>query len=603
MRVHGCGTEATMKFRLGTSRARSRVVLMLTTFFCAMWGPSARTASPVTTGPDGNAETNVTVVDPSRVFDLADLPKRSESAPPNVVLMYVDDLGWTDLSGGNPNFGNGSDFYETPSMDSLADQGLSLTSCYMQPNCAPSRAALLSGQYSVRDSNGIYSVTGLNRGNGIPMLVGPDQNVDVPASTFMLPEMLQAAGYVTAHFGKYHIGGTGGEKSTLPQNQGFDFNFGGTAAGSPPTYFANKNSGTWKFPGGIGPALDPYALPYSDTYITKNIFPYQKDYTFSKLSSFLSGTTKHLTDAMADAVEEFIDSHVSGPKADQPFFIHYSHYAVHVPSYGRADLVSKYRSKPGGVRHNDPVYAAMIEQLDQTLARLIDNLSDPNGDNDSSDDISADTILIFVSDNGGDRRTTGVPLRGRKGMFTEGGIRVPMIVRWPGVISPGTVSDTVVHALDFYPTFADISGASLPAGHVLDGESFANVLTDFAHADRTRSNLYFHFPGYLDSRASPSTIMLSQRSDGNRYKFYYTYEDNRYELYNLTQDMGEKNNLLDSKAEFNTNLPLAEVMRQEMVDWLDELIVHPEDHYPKYRSTGKLVDPPGEIAGFFEPGE
>ena len=100
-----------MKFRLGTSRARSRVVLMLTTVFCAMWGPSARTASPVTTGPDGNAETNVTVVDPSRVFDLADPPKRSESAPPNMVLMYVDDLGWTDLSGGNPNFGNGSDFY------------------------------------------------------------------------------------------------------------------------------------------------------------------------------------------------------------------------------------------------------------------------------------------------------------------------------------------------------------------------------------------------------------------------------------------------------------------------------------------------------------
>lgn len=554
---------------------------------------------------------NATVDNPSNDYatvkltgQLVDPPEPIEPPPPpppppNIVMMYVDDLGWTDMGSGNPNDGNGSDFYETPRLDSLADQGLSFTSAYMQPNCSPSRAALLSGQYPVRDSNGVYAVTDLNRGVGLPPLIGPDQNRDVPASTTTIAEMLQGGGYVTAHFGKYHVGGNEGGSSTLPQNQGFDFNFGGTAAGNPPSYFANMNTGFWRFGGGIGPALDPYAQPYTDSYITNNIFPYQSDFTFGELSAFLQGTNKHLTDAMADAVEEFLSDHVSGPTANQPFFIHYSHYAVHVPNDGRADLVSKYVAKPDGTRHDNHVYAAMIEQLDQTLARLYENLEDPNGDGDTSDDISANTVLLFVSDNGGDSRTSNTPLRGRKGAFTEGGIRVPMIVRWPARIPAGTISDTVVHAVDFYPTFSEITGAPLPQGHIVDGESFSTVLTNPVHAVRTRTNLFYHFPGYLDVRASPSTIMISERSDGDRYKLYYTYEDKAYELYNLTEDIGESVNLLDSLDSFTTNSPIAEAMRQEMVDWLDTSIVNPNDHYPTYRSSGELVDPPGELVGFF----
>jgi len=526
----------------------------------------------------------------------------AETAPPNIVIMYIDDLGWTDVGSGNPNFGNGSDYHETPSIDRLAEQGLSFTSCYMQPNCAPSRAALLSGQYPARDSNGIYAVTDLNRGKGVRPLVGPNQNVNVPASTFMMAEMLQSAGYVTAHFGKYHIGGAKGVRSTLPQNQGFDYNFGGTAAGSPPTYFANKKSDSWKFPGGIGPALDPYAQPYTDSYIGNNILPYQTDFTFSELSTLLLGTSKHLTDGLADSVEAFLKNHVSGLNADQPFFLHYSHYAVHVPCEARPDLLTKYQSKPGGVRHNDHVYAAMIEQLDQTVARLVDNLSDPNGDADRSDDITANTILMFVSDNGGSTRTTNAPLRGEKGMFTEGGIRVPMIVWWPGVIPPGTTTDTMVHALDFYPTLAEIAGTSPPPDHPLDGESFTHVLTDPVHAVRARSNLYFHFPGYLGDRAAPCTVNLSQRSDGNRYKLYYTYEDQRYALYNLTNDIGESNDLLDSSADFTSHSPLAETMRQEMLDWLDDLITNATNHYPTHHSTGKLVEPPGKLVELFKTG-
>lgn len=557
---------------------------------------------------------NATVDNPSNDYasvkltgQLVEPPEPIEPPPPplpspNIVMMYVDDLGWTDLSGGNPNEGNGSDFYETPSMDSLADQGLSFTSCYMQPNCSPSRAALLSGQYAPRAGNGVYAVNNLNRGNGSPPLVGPDQNRDVPASTVTFAEMMQGGGYVTAHFGKYHVGGNEGGSSTLPQNQGFDFNFGGTAAGNPPSYFANMNTGSWRFGGGIGAELDPYAQPYTDTYITNNIFPYQSNFTFSELSAFLSGTSKHLTDGMADAVETYIKNHVSGPNAAKPFFIHYSHYAVHVPDQGRGDLVSKYQSKPGGVRHNDHVYAAMIEQLDQTLARLYDNLEDPNGDGDTSDDISANTVLIFVSDNGGDARTTNIPLRGRKGAFTEGGIRVPMIVRWPGVIPAGTISDTVVHALDFYPTFADITGVALPPGHILDGESFSNVLTNPVSAVRTRTNLYFHFPGYLDFRAEPSTIVLSERSDGDRYKLYYTYEDKEYALYNITDDIGENNDLLDTLAGFTSHSEVAEAMRQEMVAWLDEVVDDLTNDYPTYRSTGEVVDPPDELVGFFGSG-
>jgi arylsulfatase A-like enzyme len=554
---------------------------------------------------------NATVDNPSNDYPSVKLtgelvappePIVSPPPPPNIVMMYVDDLGWTDTSGGSPNLGNGSDFYETPAMDSLADQGISFTSCYMNPNCSPSRAALLSGQYPPRAGNGVYVVNNLNRGNGFPPLVGPDQNKDVPASTVTIAEMLQSAGFVTAHFGKYHVGGNEGGSTTLPENQGFDYNFGGGSAGQPASYFANMNTAVWRFGVGVGIELDPYAQPYTDTYITDHILPYQTNFTFGTLSSFLSGTSKHLTDAMADAVEEFIDEHVSGSNAREPFFIHYSHYAVHVPNNARADLLSKYQSKPDGVRHDSDVYAAMIEQLDQTLARLFDNLADPNRDGDNSDDITGNTLLIFVSDNGGDSRTSNFPLRGRKGNFTEGGIRVPMMIQWPGRIPAGAISDTVIHAVDFYPTFSEITEAPLPGGQFVDGESFASVMTNLSQVVRTRSNLYYHFPGYLDGRASPSSIMLSERSDGDRYKLYYTYEDKQYALYNITEDISENNNLLDTLDEFTTNSPLAEVMREEMLGWLDDVIVNPTNHYPTYRSTGELVDPPDELVGLFSLG-
>ena len=243
----------------------------------------------------------------------------------------------------------------------------------------------------------------------------------------------------------------------------------------------------------------------------------------------------------------------------------------------------------------------MIEQMDQTLERLWDNLKDPNRDGDTSDDISENTILIFTSDNGGDARTSNVPLRGAKGMFREGGIRVPLIIRWAGTTPEGVISDSVVHAVDFYPTFADLAGAALPA-QGRDGESYAGVLTDFAQTVRTRTNLYFHFPGYLDFRAEPSTIVLSERSDGDRYKLYYTYEDKEYALYNITDDIGENNDLLDTLAGFTSHSEVAEAMRQEMVAWLDEVVDDLTNDYPTYRSTGEVVDPPDELVGFFGSG-
>ena len=380
----------------------------------------------------------------------------------------------------------------------------------------------------------------------------------------------------------------------MPLSQGYDFNFGGGNATDPVTYFAADGSG-WGFDPGVGPELDAYAQPYTESYITRNIFPFQSDYSLEELTSFLEGTPKHLTDAMADAVGEFIGDHRSGSEASTPFFLHYGHWSVREPTEGRPDLSDKYLNKAPGTVHSNHVYAAMIEQVDQTLSRLFSVLRDPNGDGDFSDDISEHTLVIVTSDNGGDERTSNLPLRGGKGSFFDGGIRVPMVARWPGVIDGGQVSDTLVHAVDFYPTLAELAGARIPLGDELDGESFKAVLENPVGTLRFRSPIFYHFPGYLDDRASPSTAVISDEPDGHTYKLLYDYEEGAYALYNLTDDIGELNNLLDVGGEFEENRAVAEGLRQQMIGWLDDIVDNPSNDFPTMRATGDPVELPGPL--------
>jgi len=531
------------------------------------------------------------------------------STGPNIIMVLADDLGWTDISAGGPNMGNQSGYYETPNIERLAREGMSFTSCYVQPNCSPSRAALLSGQYAPRTGNGVYVVSSLNRGNETPDLKGPSQNEDVPGAAINVAESLQAAGYVTAHFGKYHVGGHEGGTTTLPLNQGFDYNYGGGSAGSPGDYRPSDSSGSWKYGSKVGPELDAYAAPYTQQYVDDVLKPYDHG---SNVDSIV-GEKKFLTDAMGDAIVDFMDRHRGGSMSNYPFYVQFHTYAVHTPTQSRPDLKTYYQGRPAAGGHDNATYAGLVEGMDQAVGRILDYLSDPNGDGNGSDSTATNTLVVFCSDNGGHiGPTDNAPLRGRKGMFYEGGIRVPLICRWAGRIPTNVTSDTPVHAVDFYPTFLELAGGAPPdpAGHPLDGLSFAAHLQNPGMA-RNREPIVYHFPGYLDNRARPCSLAIGD-VNGKRYKLMYTYDmnytikdnngsainvDDPWELYCLSDDIGETHDLLDGDYwKWIVHAGTASNLAAAINTW------HTQDDptwspvYPQVRATGQvLTEPPATV--------
>lgn len=505
-------------------------------------------------------------------------PAALAAAKPNIIFILADDLGWTDVSTGAGNHGNGSRFYETPHIDLLAKGGMAFSSAYMQPNCAPTRAALISGQYPARSGNGVYNVNSLNRGkkNG---LVPPNQNEDVPAASTTIAEVFQQAGYTTAHFGKYHAGGHEGGAATLPKSAGFDFNVTGAKEGHPASYHAKKKNGRWKFPKNLSPDLDGYAKPYDKSYIKKHQLP-----------ATLIGKPKHLSDALADSFESFLSEHVKKP-SHQPFYVQYWLYAVHTPIHPRPDLANKYQQKKGSSKadgcHSNSKYAALVESMDQSVGRIIAALDDPNGDGDTSDSITQNTLVIFTSDNGGHRgATSNAPLRRAKGTFYEGGIRVPLIAYQPGTIPAGSRSDTMVHAVDYYPTFIEAAGIKKPTSYPLDGESFASLLSQ-PESIRDRQPITYHFPGYMDDRAQPSSTIIAEIK-GQRYKLIHYYETGTNEVYNLSKDIGEKNNL----ALTPENQQLQQALLKLLSQWLTQKTPGWQPAFPKDRQSGKTLIAP-----------
>jgi arylsulfatase A-like enzyme len=489
----------------------------------------------------------------------------------------VDDLGWNHISAGQPTMGTGVAFYRTPTIEKLANEGLSFTHCYMQPNCAPTRAALLSGQYPARVNNNVYVVGHLNRfGKGgisknKAAFSGPKQSQDVAPAAITVAEALKKNGYATAHIGKYHVGGHVG-KETMPENVGFDINIGGYSQGHQPTCFASEKNGKWQFKGvGLG-HFDRFAAPYTKAYLKRRGLPAE-----------LAGQKKHISDATGDALEETIKKFAAG---DRPFYIQFHTYAVHGPVRSRPDLKKQAGTRESSPGHNNAEYAGFISGVDENLARMLAAIDDPNGDGDKSDSIADNTLILFTSDNGG-THATNRPLRGKKGMLTEGGIRVPLIAYWKGVIPAGTVTDHMVHAVDFYATFLDLAGKGwMPPEdeHPLDGDSFADILRD-PKKKRDRKPIFYLFPGYMDTRAQP-TLVAIDHCDGKRYKLYYYYEGARRELYCLTDDIGEKTNLVKSRP------GIARQLSGKLDAWLKQR--HPtwKPKYPIDKKTGKPAGPP-----------
>lgn len=429
------------------------------------------------------------------VFDLGvDHPTSVVCADerPNIVLFYIDDLGWRDVGF------MGSTYYETPHIDRLASEGMVFTSAYSNgPNCAPSRASLMSGQYTPR--HGIYTVGETGRGEARYRRLLTFQNRTVLGDEFVtIAEVLQAAGYVTASMGKWHLGDD-------PTTQGFDVNIAGGTDGSP--------------------RRGRYHSPYS----------------YRNCKQPKPG--EYLTDRLTSEAVRFI-----GESAETPFFLYLAHYAVHVPIEPKPELEAKYAAKPPTPEHFHPGYAAMIESVDEGVGAVLAEVERLG--------LTERTVVLFSSDNGGHGVVTRMtPLRGSKGMLYEGGIRVPLVVKWPGHVEPGSRCDVPVIGVDLYPTLLEITGAPHPEGYRLDGESIVPLLTQTGSWDRDA--VFWHFPAYLQSNPGANVPFRTTPAGAVRqgdYKLIEFFEDGRRELYHLASDIGEQHNLVDDQSEVAVRL-------------------------------------------------
>ncbi|WP_345274875.1 LamG-like jellyroll fold domain-containing protein, partial [Flaviramulus aquimarinus] len=507
---------------------------------------------------------------------------------PNIILIIADDMGWSQVSTGLTNLNNPSDFFETPNIETLASEGIAFPYGYVNgANCAPTRAALLSGQYPARPTNNIFAVDNLNRGGNSTLLVGPDNglpngidelpNDPLTNDAITLAETMKLAGYSTVHLGKYHVGEN--EDTDVSDNaatdQGFDTNFGGGTKGNPGDYFASSGM-PYTFGGSIGPELDAYAEVYLNDDLTDS------DYLLDGNS--LIGTPKHVTDAMVEAATDWIDTN-----SNNPFFMHFSNYAVHGPfnpSDARPDLRAKYNDKainnPGLMGHDfKPGQAALGEGMDQAIGRLINHLKTTSDPRNPGKMLSENTLVYFISDNGGAVRTEdNGPLRGYKGDLYEGGIR-SVTFAWseaPWLANKGTVNTTPIIAFDLYPTFVEAAGGSLPGGgYEIDGESQWQMLIN--GTAMTRDALYWHFPGYIRSQ-TPVTVI--RKGD---YKLIHFYETADYEMYDLINDISETTNLLDGNPDQAT-IDLA----NDMVTDMRTHLIDTSAPLPTYRSGANAGD-------------
>ena len=407
--------------------------------------------------------------------------------PPNVILILIDDMGWTDLSC------YGSKFYETPNIDKLAASGTRFTNGYSACTvCSPTRAAVMTGKYPAR-----LHITDWIAGHNRPFakLKPPQWQQHLPLEETTIAEVFQKAGYATCHIGKWHLG----DEAYWPLKQGFDLNIGGNHRGQPPSYF----------------------------------FPYERNSI--KLPGLGEGKPdEYLTDRLTDEAIAFVTAN-----REKPFFLYLPHYGVHTPLQAKPEKIAKYQAKAkaqvDNPQHN-ATYAAMIESLDEGIGRLVDHLDVLK--------LREDTIVVFTSDNGGlelNDVTDNAPLRDGKGSAYEGGVRVPFIWSYPKNTMPGTVSDVPVMSIDILPTLFQLCGFE---GSPRPGWHGVNIPRAFRGRDSNgaRDALFWHYPHYHPGGATPYGAV--RMGDWRLVEFY---EDNRVELYNLKQDIGETRNVAASE--------------------------------------------------------
>jgi len=402
---------------------------------------------------------------------------QTKQPPMNILFILVDDMGWHDIG----PYGN--KVIDTPNLNRLASESALFTNAYSAcPVCSPSRAAILTGQYPAR----LHLTDWLPGRKQWPFskVLMPAFEQQLPLSEITMPKLLDPLGYKTAAMGKWHLGGTG----YSPTDQGFQRNIGGSDLGHPPTYFGPLNLPNLK--------LEP---------------------------------GESLTERLTLEGSRFIR------ETKSPFFLYEAHYTVHLPLQAKKEVVDKYKAR--NIGDIDPTYCAMVQSADESVGKLLGAL-DESGK-------AQNTIVVFFSDNGGVRYqsrelkpvTNNGPLRAGKGHVYEGGIREPLLIRWPGVIKAGMKIDTPVIGVDFLPTFCDALGIPLPKN--VDGVSLRPLLQGSAMAERP---IFWHYPHYSDQGGAPAGAVRQ----GN-WKLIQFYEDGRLELFNLEDDLGERRNLVQKE--------------------------------------------------------
>lgn len=457
------------------------------------------------------------------LLGVARLSAPAADAPrPNIVFILADDLGYTDVAC------YGSKYYETPNIDRLASQGLKLTRYYNCQNCQPTRAALLTGQYSPR--TGVYTVGSIDRFDWWKRSLRPVDNVvRLPLDKVTFAQSLKTAGYATGLFGKWHLGEDGAHH---PSKRGFD-----EAIVSMGQHFDFRTSPKTEYPKG-----------------------------------------QYLADFLTDRAVDFIQRHKNGP-----FLLYLPHFGVHSPHQAKPELVARFKDRPAAGGHHNATYAAMIASVDESVGRVMQVLDDLK--------LADNTVFIFSSDNGGvggyvreglkkaGDVTDNAPLRSGKGSLYEGGTRVPFIARWPGVTKPGSTCDVPAIHVDLFPTLQELARAAAPR-QTLDGESLVKLFRD-PSAKLDRSAVYQHFPGYLGAGANSwRTTPVGVIHSGD-WKLMEFYEDGRLELYNLRDDIGETKNLASSQPD------KARELRSTLAAWRRDVGAKmPKPHKPGVEPAG-----------------
>lgn len=455
---------------------------------------------------------------------------------PNIIFILIDDLGWIDLTC------YGSAFYETPNIDRLASEGMQFTDAYAAcPVCSPTRASILTGKYPAT-----LGLTNFIGGHTKGKLIDAPYIRQLPLTEKNIAQALKEGGYNTYHVGKWHLG----EEPYWPEHQGFDVNIAGCNIGAP-----------------IGGYFSPYHNPRL------------KD----------GPRREYLTDRLTSEAIELLKKN-----GDEPFFLNLWYYAVHIPIQVPRDYKLKYREKakklgldkkktyeegsffPCEHKKNnrikrrllqsDPAYAGMVEKLDENIGRLLRVLEDLGK--------AEETVIIFTSDNGGlataeGSPTCNAPLSEGKGWMYEGGTRESLIIKYPGIIKPGSKCNVPVTSPDFYPTLLEMAGLNLIPEQHCDGESLMPLLKE--RGDLNRKAIFWHYPHYGNQGGTPGSSIRA-----GDYKLIEFFEDNHIELYNLRDDISENNDLAEKQTE------KAKELKQMLWTWRTKVEAKIPESNPDY---------------------